>query len=298
MSSSTDVFQDPNQNFKIDNEFANENRPPPKCMLDLAPPNPDRQPLTDVQLGEAKMKLWNAKFTDLKFPRERKFRRDPQIPGQAVGVISFIPSANAIPDKDGCFGTVKLRGNFPNPVDAERYAAMLMRKYDSFAEYDLVCVGQEFPLMIDNSVYTAETREINLKAIVDDISLSYIRKKKEEERREKDEVQERAQRLISKDTTQDKEESIDDLEYYTTLRTKKAHCQHVIDEAKKKQEEAQEALERVIKEISELDDKHPNYRKEYLHNYEKALHSIGTDITKNPLIGYMKKDIEEEQKQQ
>lgn len=294
MSSLSELSQD-SSNFRVEEDrvLDNSKNRPPQFVIDLGK-NDERQELTDEQMVQAKMVLWNNKFLDLKFPRERKFRVDPLISGQSVGIISFIPSPNARPDKDGCFGVVKLRGNFSNQMDAERYGAMLMRKYDSFAEYDLVRVGQEFPLMVDNTVYTAETREINIKAIVDDISLSYIRKKKEQERNERQEVEERARRLINSNTEEEKEETgADDLEYYTMLRTKKANAQHVIDEAKKRNLEAQEALEKVTKEIAKMDEKFPTFKKDYIAQYDRALKSIGGDAAKNPLIQYMKKDAEE-----
>lgn len=293
---SESIFADPSSTFRVETESTNDaRRPPPDCILAIKPPNPDRQPLTDAELRNAKAGLWNSKFVELKFPRERKFRVDPPIPGQSIGIISFVPSQNAIPDKNGCYGVVKLRGNFGNQMDAERYGAMLMRKYDSFCEFDLVRVGQEFPLMSDNTVYTAETREINLKAIVDDISLSYIRKKKEEERREREEVEERARRLTSKETEEDKIEASTDLDYYTTLRTKKAHCQHVIEEAKKKIFEAEEAIAKVSSEIADLDVKFPSYKETYMAQYKKALESIGADAAQNPLIKYMAADADSEE---
>ena len=292
----SDMFADQNL-FKVEETRVNDQRAaPPECILAIKPPNPERKPLNDKELGEAKMKLWNNKFIDLKFPRERKFRVDPQIAGQTIGIVSFVPAPGAIPDKQGCFGVVKLRGNFANQYDAERYGAMLMKKYDSFCEYDLVRVGQEFPLMIDNSVYVEETKEINIKAIVDDVSLSFINKKKQEERQQREEVEERHRRLVSKDSSEDKMEATTDLEFYTQLRTKKAHCQYVIDQCNIKLKEAQEALANNIKEIEELDAKFPSYKHDYIAQYDKGLKAIGVDkANENPLIKYMKEDNEAQQ---
>ena len=280
-------------NFKLEEETVNTNLKsgPPACILAQSAPNPDRATLTEQELIEARMKLWNNRFLDLKFPRERKFRIDPSISGQSIGLISFSPSKDARPDPQGCFGVLKLRGNFTNQSDAERYGAMLMRKYDSYAEYDLVRVGQDFPLMLDNSIYTEETKEVNIKAVVDDISLSFIRKKKEEERQQREEVETRSRKLISKDTEEDRAESLNDLEFYTTMRTKKAHCQHVIDQSKEKLEEAKTALAHIIEQIEELDGKFPDYKTQYISQYDNALKSIGTDASQNPLMKYMKADV-------
>ena len=279
--------------FKLEEDRVNTNLTsgPPACILAQIAPNPERTVLSDQELIEARVKLWNNRFLDLKFPRERKFRIDPSISGQSIGIISFSPSKNARPDSQGCFGVLKLRGNFSNQPDAERYGAMLMRKYDSYAEYDLVRVGQDFPLMIDNSIYTEETKEVNIKAVVDDISLSFIRKKKEEERQQREEVETRSRKLISKDTEEDRAESLNDLEFYTTMRTKKAHCQHIIDQSKDKLQEAKTALARIVEQIEELDGKFPEYKTQYISQYDNALKSIGTDASQNPLIKYMKEDV-------
>ena len=116
-------------NFKVDDEEIKNDinkKPPPSIMMRMLPPNPDRKNLNDKQLGEAKYKLWKDKFLDLKFPRERKLRVDPVLEGQSIGILSFIPAPEAVPDKDGCYGIFKLRGNFTNRTDAENYAKMLV----------------------------------------------------------------------------------------------------------------------------------------------------------------------------
>jgi hypothetical protein len=288
-------------NFKVEDESKNKlAQDVPDCIKALRPGNPDRDPLTEKQLGKAKMALWNARFTELEFPRTRKFRVDPPIPGQEFGIVSFAPSPWATPDRNGCFGVVKIRGNFSSLREAERYATMLMKKHDSYLEYDIVGVGKEFPIMVDTTVYTQETREVNIKAMVDDISLSVLRQKKAENKRELEEVEQRHRSLVSK-TSKDEavEQGIEkDLEYYTQLRTKKAHCMWVIDESKKKIQEAEEALAKDIKELDELDAEFPEYKTQYIQQYENGLRAVGTDVEKNPLIKYMRADQETEEKKE
>ena len=285
------IFDAQSSNFKVVEEHKRTaSAPPPDCILELPTPVPAREPLTDIQLAEAKKVLWNNKFIGLKFPRERKFRIDPAIPSQTIGIVSFVPSTGALPDKNGCFGVVKLRGNFGSEKEAQQYGEFLMRNHDSFAEYDLVRVGQEFPLMIDNSIYTDTTVEVNLKAQVDEISHTMIRKKQQEERKEREDVEERHRRLISKTTEEDREENVDDIEYYTTLRTRKAGLLHGIAEKKQQIKDAEEALIKVSEEVIKFDSTHPEYRDEYIVRYKKALEQIGTKIEDNPLVKYMKED--------
>jgi len=285
------MFEDQNANFKVEEDYTNENNAKvPQCIAQIKPPNPNRSDLNAAQLKAAREALLNTKFVELKFPRERKLRVDPAISNQAIGIVSFIPSEGATPDKEGCFGCVKLRGNFSDEREADEYAKFLMRKHDSFCSYDLVRVGQEFPLLENNSIYTKETREVNVKAVIDDVSLAYIKKKKQQDRKDREEVEERQRRLVSADTSEEKALAADDLEYYTTLRVKKAYCQYTIDEAKKKIAEAEEAFNKHVKEIAELDEKYPTYQKDYIAQYDKGLQAVGAKAEENPLISYMKKD--------
>jgi hypothetical protein len=285
------IFDAQSSNFKVIEEHKREaSAPPPACILELPTPVPSREVLTDAQLAEAKKVLWNNKFIGLKFPRERKFRIDPAIPSQTIGIISFVPSNGALPDKNGCFGVIKLRGNFGSEKEAQAYGEFLMRNHDSYAEYDLVRVGQEFPVMIDNSIYTETTVEVNLKAQVDEISHTMIKKKQQEERKEREDVEERHRRLVNKNTEEDREENIDDIEYYTTLRTRKAGLLHGIAEKKQQIKEAEEALIKVSEEVVKFDSTHPEYRDEYIVRYKKALEQIGTKVEDNPLVKYMKED--------
>ena len=281
--------------FKYDEEVNKVTaKAPPRFMLSLKQDNPDRKILKEDQLKDAKKELLNEKFMKLSFPKERKFRVDPRVNGQSVGIISFIPSTNAKPDKDGCFGVLKIRGNFPTEVEAKKHSEMLLKKHDTFASYDLVHVGRDFPLMIDNSVFASETREISTKATIDSVTQEYTQRKKEEERIQREEVEERQRKLQRASVDEDEDEAETTLDFYTQLRVKKAYAQYTIDEANKKIVEAKEAAENASKKIEELDKKFPTYKTDYIMQYNNALESIGTNPKENHLIKYMKSDMQEQ----
>lgn len=264
----------------------------PQCIKDMPVPNGLRQPLTDQQTVEAKSELINKNFVSLSYPRTLKFRVDPRIPGQAIGLVSFVPSRGATPDPDGCFGVLKLRGNFPNVEESDNWSENLIRNYDSFAEIDMVYIGKDFPLMLNNDIYTATTREIDVRKKVDDVTKSALKAKKEDEEREIKEIQERQQRLLNPSNEEEKEKSLDDdLDYYIQLKVKKANAELVIDEADKKKAEALTVAEKTAEEISGLDEKYPSYKEQYMDKYQKALAAVGADMNKNPLIDYMKKQL-------
>lgn len=283
-------FNPPESNWKADVEKKNTELAvkPPQAILDMPTPNPNRKDLTGEQVLDAKADLLNKNFIKLKYPREQKFRVDPIIPGQNIGLISFVPSKSATPDSDGCFGVLKFRGSFPNANEAETYAEKLVREHDSYSEIDMVYIGREFPLLLDNSMYTESTREIDIRKKVDDIVKADLKQKKEKEQKEIEDVTARQQKLLDKTHEAEKEETFNDVDYYTTLRIKKAQALSLIDEAKKRMDEAQAVIESANKDIDDLDAKYPNYKNEFLEKYENALKSTGSNVNDNPLIKYLK----------
>ena len=283
-------LQNLDTNWKADVEKPNtqQSTKTPQAILDMPVPNPSRKVLTDAELKDAKAELLDKNFVKMKFPRDQKFRVDPSIPGQHIGLISFQPSKNATPDSDGCFGVLKFRGAFPNGNEAETYAETLLREHDTYAEIDMVYIGREFPLLVDNTMYTKTTREIDVRKKIDDIVKADLRQKKEKEQKEIEEVTARQQKLLDKTHEVEKDQIFDDLEFYTTLRVKKAQALSLIDEAKKRMEEAEEVVKATNVDIENLDKDHPEYKEEFFAKYENALNSIGSSVADNPLIKYLK----------
>ncbi len=237
-------LQNLDTNWKADVEKKNDTtNKVPQAILDMPKPNPSRVSLTEAQLEDAKKELLDKNFVKLKFPREQKFRIDPSINGQQIGLISFVPSQKAIPDEDGCFGVLKFRGAFASGNEAETYAEHLLREVDTYSEIDMVYIGREFPLLVDNTMYTKSTREIDIRKKLDDVVKADLRMKKEKEQKEIEDVTARQQKLLDKTHETEKEEIYNDLEFYTTLRVKKAQALSLIDEAKKRIKEAEEVVE-------------------------------------------------------
>ena len=137
-------------------------------------------------------------------------------------------------------------------------------------------------------MYTKSTREIDLRKKVDDIVKADLRMKKEKEQKEIEEVTRRQQKLLDKTHSEEKEETFEDVDYYTQLRVKKGQALSLIDEAKKRIEEAQGVVDSSDVEISDLDQKHPEFKEQFMARYEHALKSTGADVKDNPLIKYLK----------
>lgn len=259
----------------------------PQCMKDLPDEKPSRNNLTDDEWKAAQPELVNKEFVKLQFPRVTKLQKDPPIGGQLFGLITFIPSKEAIPDKDGCFGVLKLRGNFESEKKCDVMAEYLIRNHDSYAQIDYVWVGQPFPLMINNDAYTLSTKEIDIRRKIDDTVRADIKQKREQEKREMEEIKAR-QEALYRDVEEDKNRSFDDLEFYTQLRTKKATLHYQLDQIADRKREILELIAKSEKEIKNLEDSFPNYKQEFLDKYLNALKESGVKPEDSPLIKYMK----------
>jgi hypothetical protein len=259
----------------------------PECIKDLPKENVEGKKLTIKQLKVAKEELVNKEYTKLEFPKNLRFFTDPQLNGQYLSLISFIPSKGAIPDSDGCFGVLKIRGTFDNEERADAWADNIIRNFDSYATIDYSYVGKFFPLMINNEIYRTSTKEIDIRKKVDTIAREDIKKKRDEEKMEMMDVQRRHKELLQ-DVSEDKVDKYEDLDFYLQLRVKRANLILRKEEMKKSIEDSKELVEKVEKEIKTLDKAHPEYKDEYMERYNQALASSGIKSEDNPLYKYLK----------
>lgn len=281
-------------NFKVSDEKSVNVRAlnEPLCIQNLPTEHQERSILTTEQFNAAKTDLMNKSFTNLVYPRTLKLHIDDPLNGQNIGLISFIPSKNATPDSEGCYGVLKLRGTFQGEREADSRAEDIIRNRDSYAVIDYCYVGKNFPLMHDNSVYRSVTKEIDIRRKVDEIQREDLKTKRENEKQEMASVQERHRELM-RDTAENREMDTDDLELYTQLRTKKAHLVYNKGEMLRKIKESEDLISKVNIEIWEMDKTHPEYKSEFLQRYKDALAASGISEHTNPLLQHMRDDFPE-----
>jgi hypothetical protein len=258
----------------------------PQCMRDRPDPLPGTRHLTDEEVVTAKKELINKAFLSLEFPRVVRTRRDPPLSQQNYYVMTFVPSKGARPDADGCFGVMKQRGTFPTPKEAEEWSENLIRGTDSYNENIIGYVGNDFPLTLD-SKYCLSTKEVDVRTKMDTVARDSIRAQRETDKKEMEEIQERRRELLA-DTSEAKATALDDLDYYVTLRVKRANIRMMQEECTKKMKECAKILTKTTHEINALDDKFPQYQKEYQAKYNSALDAIGGDTNGSKMIEYMK----------
>ncbi len=270
----------------------------PKCILELPAANGARTSLSNEDVSVAKKELIDINFIMSKYGRERKFRIDSTVVGQSIGVISFKPSKGAKPDKRGCFGVIKVRGNYPNTSEADKRCDVLLTE-DENCDIDMPLVGKEFPLMVNNELYTYSVRDVDTKQIITDTTTSLMREKEEKDEKEKKAMLEKQKQLLDGSNEEEKENTLTDYALYEQLRTKKANNLYVIEKCKNNLIKCQENIDNSLKEISEIDSKFPSYKNDYIKNYIDEIKQVGIDPKQMEIIKYMfTEDLSQEIKEE
>lgn len=221
------------------------------------------------------------------YPKIEKFYSDPTIHGQKIALHSFVPAQGCVPDKDGVYGFVKIRGVFSNEREANDHAEKIIRDIDSYHSIYHSFVGKPFPLAFDKK-YVAETKEVDLvQKTVETISKD-IADKRTKDKKVVEEIKEREKKLIE----ESKDENRNPVDEYTTLQVKKAQLSWTYVETMKKVEQMKESVLKARREIHTFDSEHPEYKQEYLARYVKARQDAGLPDTDDSFMKYMGEDID------
>lgn len=225
---------------------------------------PTHAPLSDVETKNAMSELNQTDFIH-KFPKvERRFA-DPPLDLQRIGLISFVPAKGATPNDKGIFGFAKLRGNFGTEQEANSQAEKLIRTSDSYNKIFHTYVGRPFPITT-SSEFSKEVSEVDLKKEVSTAYSEDVKKKREQEQKDIEDIQER-EKLLLEDVSKPQEITDD---AYTTLRVKKAQLTWTYLETIKKLEQMAVNVAKARYEIEMLDEKQPELKASYLDRYMKA----------------------------
>jgi hypothetical protein len=234
-------------------------------------PNQGHPVLSEDDVKVAMETLDNNKYVRKFLRVERKYA-DPVEPMQRIGLISFVPAKGATPNEKGVYGFAKLRGNYATDSEASERAEYLIRNSDSYHQIYHAYVGRPFPCTM-SSDYTENTTEVDIrKTMTESISAS-IKEKKNDERREIKEVEDREQQLLA----ESKQEEEDPIEFYTTLRVKKAQVTWTYIETQKKLDEMKQTIIKTRDQIEVMEKDSDTYATNYFKKYCDARSKSGLD---------------------
>lgn len=238
-------------------------------------PNQGHPSLSEDEVKNAMSALNNTSFVKQFLSVERKYA-DPVEPMQRIGLISFVPAKGATPNEKGIYGFAKLRGNYPTDQEASERAEFLIRNADSYHQIYHAYVGRPFPLTL-SSDYSGEQVEVDIrKSMVESVSSS-IKAKKADERQQVKQIEDRERQLLE----ESKQEDEDPIEFYTTLRVKKAQVTWTYLETLKKVEEMKQTIIKTRDQIDEMEKKDDSYAKNYFKKYCDARSAAGLDNSAN-----------------
>lgn len=246
-------------------------------------------PLTEEQVDAAMSSLNEVSLIE-KFPRlERQFA-DPPIPLQTYGLVSFVPSKGATPDKDGIYGFAKIRGNYATPQEANERAEFLIRNVDSYHQIFHAFVGRPFPITLDPK-FCARTEEINIRQKATETISEDVKAKRDKEKEDIAAIKQREKELLE----QTKETyKADPYEEYTVLKVKKAQLVWTYEKTRKQLEEMKKSIISTREKIAEYETENPSFSKNYFDKYMQARRDAGIpdeDNTEENFVKYMVEDI-------
>jgi len=262
----------------------------------------DTPSLTQEELESAKKELivhpypvFNKKFSD-----DFIKKGDPQ-----YALFSFIPRSNKQlflfhkeirpllsdeqkkrldeieDDETYIHGVAKIRGAYNKLKDAEDASDKIIQDVDSVNSVFICKIGDPFPLVIKG--FSEEVKKVDVKNIVEQSIIENIRQKRAREQKQIEEIKQREQQL-----TQPVEVSpyISDLDNYITMRVGLAHTRFEKDKIKQKDVDLDKKEKQLVSKLLEMDNKNPNFEKEYMDRYMKGRESVGFNANAT-LEGYL-----------
>ena len=243
-------------------------------------------PLNKEELEIAKEILIENRLEE--FSRiERRFC-DPGIPGQKYSLHSFIPSKTAVPDENGIFGMLKIRGTYSTIEETLEKSEDLIKNHDSYHKIYTGFVGKPMPVT-ESSKFSFKINEIDIQKEISKTIRNDIKAKREIEKREVDEIRGR-ERLLKEEIEQ---EATDPYEKYTCLCVKRAQTIWGYFEHKKKMNELLEVFQKTVVEIETMDEEDDDYKNKYFDRYKEARVRAGIPEDKNDtsFMKYLGHDI-------
>lgn len=229
--------------------------------------------LSTEQTQQALASLYDNTSISL-FPRVERKYADPALTNQNYALVSFVPSREAKPDADGCYGMMKIRGVFATIEEADERAEYIVKNVDSYQSILTTFVGRPFPLIPhDAEKYGAKLNKIDVNKKTEEVISKDIKAKREQDNKEVAEIREREEKL--KQDVKVEMEDLPDEEMYTTLRVKRSQLIYTYMENIKKMRELKDLIYNTDKEIQAMDANDSTLIEQYHQRYMDARRESG-----------------------
>lgn len=243
--------------------------------------------LTEQQTIAATRDLVNKEHLEM-YPKTERAFADPSIDDQEYCLVSFIPSIEAQPDKDGIYGMIKVRGTYNSLEKCDKRSEYIIKNIDSVHPIYYAGVGKPFPIT-NSSKFSKDINKIKIQE-------KMVEDKKQKEEKEKKEIEEIKQREaeIMEQNKSDKPIEVDPLDEYITNRVKKAQLTWTYLGTMKKLNDMRENILSTRDKIKQSDNNDPSLRENYLAKYNESLKSINLNQEQDSFIKYLENDAIQE----
>ena len=243
-------------------------------------------PLSNDEMQHAFKDLNVNGSLDILYRKLERLYADPKISEQKIALVSFTPSSGATPDKDGIYGMVKVRGVYPTEEEANERAEHLVRAVDSYHKIFHTWVGRPFPLL-EGSDFSEEVNKVDLRRKANEITSGHVKKQREIEKIEFEELAERERALI-----EDVNKTPDPYETYIECQVKKANLTHMFLQAREKMEAMKKTILECRDIISKADGENSEFRDKYKEDYFKKRDEVGIPRSEDDFSRFLGEDVE------
>ncbi len=180
------------------------------------------------------------------------------------------------------YGVAKIRGVFYTQEEADARAEELIRDVDSCNSIFTCIVGVPFPLVSNGC--SESVAEIDMKAKVEDTISENVRKKRNADQKEMNEITDRQKRLME-DVHPEKIKNDEDS--YVEQRVKLAHLKYSISEHSAKIVECENLKKKTETFLRDAVKTNPEFEDTYLQKYKDARRAANIPEDTD-LVGFMK----------
>lgn len=230
---------------------------------------------------------------------------DPVPPnGGRYALISFIPSSTAVPDENGIFGMLKVRGVFATTQERDEWEKTLVSDVDSFHPIYECASGMPLPIgTVDtmtkkslkprpDNAQASKDLDAKMRGIISDETrrVRDIEMKKQtdmdrEMKKRRDDLLRTVERPLE---CKDEEEQ---LESFIRLSVKRANLIAGAIEHMHNLRTVKESLARVDDEFQKARKERPDLEESYLDKYTFELNAVGINPDESHLLDHMKNPI-------
>lgn len=216
------------------------------------------------------------------YPKIEKRMQDPEYNDQKYCLHSFTPSQGAIPDKDGVFGIMKIRGTFKTEDEMRDRTTHLIQNVDAFNRYYEGFVGRPFPVTNDER-YSLVKDFVDVRNKINEVTAANVKKEREKEKKDVEDLrlrQEKLQEAVD-------EESADPMTQYLENRVRRSHLIYTVTGGRTTLNNYLNSIKKINAWLEEQDAQHPEYKEGFMERFMDARRQVGVSDNDMTLLQYI-----------